>query len=115
MGRKFILQVLVSAVALAITDHLMDGFSIAGWPPLLVAAFFLGVIHTFVEPVLKFLTFPVNLLTLGIWNLVLNLITFLFVLHLISGITAHNLLYWLGAWLLYSLLSFVFSFILRRF
>ncbi len=107
------MRVFASAVALAITDYLMDGFSIAGWPPLLVAAFFLGVTHTFVEPVLKLLTFPVNLLTLGIWNFVLNLITFLFVLHLISGITAHNLLYWLEAWLLYSLLYFVFSLILR--
>ena len=45
----------------------MDGFLAA-----LVAAFVLGIVNTILRPILIFLTFPITLVTLGLFLLIIN-------------------------------------------
>lgn len=71
---------------LAAAAWLFDGISVdgAGWkqqlPPLLGAALILGLVTALVEPVVKFFSFPVIILTIGLFALVVNAL----MLHLTS-------------------------------
>ncbi len=55
-----------------------------------IAAAVFGLLNTFVLPVLKFLTFPINVVTLGAFSLILNVVLFAFVANAIDGIQLRN-------------------------
>ncbi len=48
-------------------DAVIDKFKIA-----LLAGLFLGLLHTFIKPIVKILSIPINVLTLGLFNLIIN-------------------------------------------
>ncbi len=57
----------VDAAALAIAAWIFSGISVGGSAgTLILAALIYGILATFVKPVLKLLTFPLAILTLGI-------------------------------------------------
>ena len=67
----FLLRLLVAwaidAAALAIAAWIFSGISVGGSAgTLILAALVYGILATFVKPVLKLLTFPLAILTLGI-------------------------------------------------
>lgn len=75
----FLVRVLVNAVAIGVTTWLLGGIElIAGDGAadqavvLLVVALVFGLVNAIVKPVVKVLTFPVYLLTLGLFTLVVN-------------------------------------------
>ena len=70
---KLILKLLVNAAALWIAGNLIGGIHLDGdfWQILLVALVF-GLVNTFIKPVLKVLSFPVIILSLGLFALVIN-------------------------------------------
>lgn len=68
---KTIMQWIVAALAIGITAYLLPGVEVT-----LLGAFVLAVvlaiINIFIKPVLFVLTLPVNVLTLGLFSLVIN-------------------------------------------
>ena len=70
---RLILKLLINAAALWAAGELIGGINLEGdfWTILLVALIF-GVVNTFIKPLLKLLSFPVIILTLGLFVLVIN-------------------------------------------
>jgi putative membrane protein len=69
----FLARLLVNAVALWVATAVVPGVSYdGGLVPFLGVALVFGVINAFLRPVLKILTFPIIILTLGIFALVVN-------------------------------------------
>lgn len=72
-----VIQILVSAAALYVAVLLVPGLDFAFEPEgallkfLLVAVIF-GLVNAFVRPILRILTFPITLMTLGLFLLVIN-------------------------------------------
>lgn len=62
---------IVSAVAILIAAYLIPGISVT-LVGALVLAVVLGIINVFFKPVFNLLTLPINILTLGIFSLVVN-------------------------------------------
>jgi putative membrane protein len=70
---QFALRLLINAAALWAATRLVPGVTYAGgWMPLLGVALVFGVVNAFIRPVAKVLTFPVVILTLGLFLLVIN-------------------------------------------
>lgn len=69
---SFLAHWIVLAVALWVTAQLVPGVTVSGWGALAVGAAVLGVVNTVVRPVLTFLTFPLTILTLGLFYFVVN-------------------------------------------
>jgi len=73
-----VLWLLTNAVALAVAAWLLDGIGFEGadWQaklkPLLIVAVILGVVSVFVKPVVKLLSLPFIILTIGLFLLVVN-------------------------------------------
>lgn len=74
MIRRFILHILANAAALYFTSVILHGdFVVAGGlKGYLIAALVFGILNTLVKPVLKILSFPLILITVGLFHLVLN-------------------------------------------
>jgi len=64
--------VVVYTLALLVAAHAVPGISLAGLGSALAAGVVLGIINAVVRPILVVITFPITLLTLGIFLLVLN-------------------------------------------
>lgn len=74
---KFILRWVVNALALFLAVYLIPGVNLeGGWVSLLWLALIFGLINAFLRPLLKLLTCPLIILTLGLFTLLIN--TFLF-------------------------------------
>ena len=63
----------VNIVALLLIDGIFDGVEIGRWGPILLGAAVLALANAFVKPVLTILTFPIILITLGLFYFVLNI------------------------------------------
>jgi putative membrane protein len=69
----FLLHLVVTAAALWVATQLVPGVSYVGGPlPFLVVALIFGVINATLRPLMKLLTCPLILLTLGLFALVVN-------------------------------------------
>ena len=69
---KHLLNWVISAVALWIVAHLISGFHLTGPFAALIAALVIGFVNATLGVFLKIVTFPLTLLTLGIFWLVIN-------------------------------------------
>jgi len=69
---RLLVQWLLSAVALLAVSYLVPGFEVDGLGPALVAVLVIGLLNATVGFFLKIVTFPVSILTLGLFLLVIN-------------------------------------------
>lgn len=63
---------LVLTVSLALAAYFIEGMRIEGIWPLPVAAAILGIINSFLKPLVMLFTLPINILTVGLFTLVVN-------------------------------------------
>ncbi|HMM21001.1 MAG TPA: phage holin family protein [Selenomonadales bacterium] len=70
--KKIIFRLLANAVLLYAATFFVPALRLDGPPAFLLAGFVLGLVNLLVRPVLLFLTLPLNLLTLGLFTLVVN-------------------------------------------
>ena len=81
---RLLLRILINAAALWAATEIVPGVRHDGpWTSLLLVALVFGVLNVLVRPILKLLTCPLILLTLGLFTFVINAI----VLWLTSGIS----------------------------
>jgi len=70
--RKFFTNFLIYSVVLMVTAGLFPGFYIASIPAAIRASFTLTLLNTFVKPFIVFFTFPITIVTLGLFYLIIN-------------------------------------------
>ena len=63
---------LISAIAIVIAAYLLPHVGVDTFVTALIVAVVLGLINSFLKPILIILTLPVNILTLGLFTLVIN-------------------------------------------
>ena len=69
----FLLQLLINAAALWVAIQLVDGISHTGsWWSLMLVALVFGVINASVRPLVKLLSLPILILTLGLFIFIIN-------------------------------------------
>jgi len=69
---RFLLRLLVNAMALGVAQWAVDGIAVDRWQTLIPVALIFGFVNAFFSPLVKILTCPLILLTLGIFTLVVN-------------------------------------------
>jgi len=88
---KLLLQWLLSALALLVVSHLVPGFHVRGLLPALIAAVVIGLLNATVGLFLKIITFPLSILTLGIFLLVINGVMILVASAVVPGFHVYGL------------------------
>jgi len=69
---RLLLNWLLSAVALLVVSYLIPGFHVEGFKAALIAAIVIGLINATLGLLLKLVTLPLTVLTLGIFWWVIN-------------------------------------------
>jgi putative membrane protein len=103
---------ILNAAALLLVAYLYPGVSVENFFAAAVAALVLGLINAVVRPILVILTFPVTLLTLGLFLFVINALLFWLAAELVSGFTVTGFMGALIGSILYSVITLVTSWIL---
>jgi putative membrane protein len=82
---RFIVHLLVIALALWVTAYILPGVEFTSWQALAISAIVLGLLNALVRPILVLLTLPITVLTLGLFYLIVNGFTFLLASKLVPG------------------------------
>lgn len=76
---------LLSSLTLLITAYLVPGFEIANFYTALIAALIIGIANAVIRPILIILTLPINILTLGLFTLIINAFILWFASTIVKG------------------------------
>ena len=104
---RFIVQFLVTCLALWLAAEVVPGVGFSDTPSLLLAAVLLGIANAIVRPVLTFLTFPLTLITFGLFLLVVNAAVIGLVAALLGGFTVDGLWAGIGAAIVTGVVSWI--------
>jgi putative membrane protein len=115
----FLVRLLVNAAALWVATQIVPGVTFDGGPlPMLGVALVFGVLNASLRPAAKILTFPLIIVTLGIFALVINGLMLWLTSALSStlGLGFHVSGFWAAFWgaLVVSLVSLLLSMLIRE-
>jgi len=85
-----LLQWFLYALALLIVSKIVPGFQVAGLWPALIAALVIGLLNATIGLFLKIITFPLSIITLGIFLLVINGLMILLASSIVRGFTVRG-------------------------
>ncbi len=102
---RILLKILLNAAAILVAAYFMDGIVVRGVGAALIAGLVLGVVNAIVRPVLLILTFPITLLTLGLFIFIINAICLALTAALVPGFEVAGFWSALGGALVISIVS----------
>jgi len=102
-----LLRWVLSALSVIVVAYVVPGVRVASFWSALIAALVIGLVNALIRPLVLLLTLPVNILTLGLFTLVINGLMFLLAASVVKGFEVADfkaaflgaLVYWLVSWL----------------
>ncbi len=101
---------IITTAAILIAAYFLPGVAIRSLGAAIITAAVLGLINAIIRPVLLVLTFPLTIVTLGLFIFVLNALLVLLTSAIVPGFTVRN--FWWA--LLFSLVFSLVSYLLHR-
>jgi len=108
-----LLRWVLSALALVLTTKIVPGIMLSSLTTLFIAALVLGLVNSIVRPILIFFTLPLTFVTLGLFLLVVNAVTFGLAAWLVPGFTVSGFWAALFGSIVMSLISTVLSMLIK--
>ncbi len=102
---RLLLKWILSALAVWIVAHVVPGIHVSGPVAALIAALVIGLVNATVGLIVKVVTFPLTLLTLGLFWFVINAAMLKLASMFVPGFEVHGFLAALLGALLISLVS----------
>lgn len=85
-------KLLINIVALLVVEYIIPGFELADTSTAIVTAIIIGVVNTFIRPVLQIIALPISIATLGISAFLLNVLLLWGVSYFVPGFTINSFL-----------------------
>lgn len=104
---RFVIQAVVTALGLWLASRFVPGVSVSDTTTLLIAAVLLGLVNAIVRPILTLLTFPITILTLGLFLLVVNAAMIGLVAVFLDGFAVDGLVSGIGAAIVTGVVSWI--------
>ena len=82
---KLIIEILLMGVAVALAAYLLPGVNVSGFLSAIIAGVLIALANATIGTILRLLTFPINVLTLGIMSFIITVLMVLLVDSLMSG------------------------------
>lgn len=110
---NFIIRLILNAVALLVVAYFVPGVHVTSLGGAILAAFILGIVNAILRPLLFLLTLPLQILTLGLFTLVINALLFWMVGNWHIGLSVDSFTTaFIGA-LVLAIVSFVLSWLVK--
>jgi putative membrane protein len=82
---NLIIRLIVSTVVVIAASKVLQGFYVNSIQTAVIVAIVMGLLNTFVKPVLQFLSLPITILTLGLFYFVINVLIVYLCAYLVDG------------------------------
>lgn len=105
---QFLAKTLITSVAVLAAAFVLSGVHIDSTGTAILVAVVLGLLNSFVKPILIVLTIPITIFTLGLFLLVINILIIKWAAEIVHGFSVDG---WLSALLFSIIVSLVSSFI----
>src|ERR1035437_10751254 len=89
---RILLHWILAAMALLVTSRFVPGFEVRGLKAALIAALVIGLLNATVGLLLKIITFPISILTFGLFLLVINGMMILAASDLVRGFHVNGMI-----------------------
>ncbi|MDP3880902.1 MAG: phage holin family protein [bacterium] len=100
---------LLSTVVILVGAYIIPGVVVSSFVAALFAALVIGIINAFIRPIILLLTLPINILTLGLFTLVINALLIMLAAAIAPGFSVDGFL----AALLFSIALFILNIIVE--
>ncbi len=91
---KLLIRLLINAIAVLICAYFIPGVFVDGFVSAIWVAIALAILNTFLKPILMLISFPINLITFGLFTIVVNTVIILIADYLVPGLTIET--FWLA-------------------
>ncbi|MDQ0415933.1 putative membrane protein [Croceifilum oryzae] len=108
----WIFRLLLNAVVIFLIAHYVPGISVNGVGTALVVAIVLGLVNLFIRPIISFLSLPIQIVTLGLFTLLINVGMLYVTAFLVNGFEIQNFISAIIASLIISVTSWVIGLVL---
>ncbi len=78
-SKSFLSRWIISTIAVLAAEKIVPGIHYLNWTDLFIATLLLGILNTFLKPILMVLSLPLVVLTLGLFLVVINALMLLLV------------------------------------
>lgn len=109
---SFLVHLVLTAALLLVVANVVRGFEVKSFGSALIGALVLGLVNAVVRPILAFLTFPLTIVTLGLFLLVINALMLWLMSALVPGIRIRGFLPALLASVLLAVLNLIIGLML---
>src|SRR5882757_1751808 len=82
---KFFAKTVATALAVLFAAYILKGVHVDGTGTALIVALVLGLLNSFIKPILIILTIPITIFTLGLFLLVINILIVKWAADLVDG------------------------------
>lgn len=89
---KLLGKLFINTVAVLVAAYIIPGVEVDKVVTALIVAIVLGVLNTFIRPLLVILTLPINILTLGLFTFVINSFLVVITSQLVPGFIVGSLM-----------------------
>jgi len=110
---KLIANLLVNGFAVFLADYFLEGIYIKDFKTAIIVALVLGILNTFLKPILELLAFPLNLLTLGLFRLLINGFIVFLASWFVSGFFVSNFFWAVIFSIFLSIINWIFNLALK--
>ena len=87
---NLLIRLIISTLAIVFAAKLIPGVFVNSWTTAAIVAIVLGLLNTFLKPVLQILALPITILTLGLFYFVINVLIIYIATYLVSGFAIDN-------------------------
>ena len=106
---RLLIRWAINTIAIVGATYVLPGVSIESWRSALVAGVLLSILNTFVRPIFRLLTLPINVATLGLFILVTNALVLAILDWLMAGLKIDGFLWTVVATVIIAVITTVIN------
>lgn len=82
-----LIRLIINAIVFYLIAKYVPGFTIASFGTAVIAAIIFGLVNAIIRPILLLITLPINIVTLGLFTIIVNALMFWLTVTLVPGFT----------------------------
>ena len=93
---NFLVKWILSALLIMAIAWVIPGITLTGFLSALIVVLVMSIVNILIRPIVEFVSLPLNIITLGIFSLVINALLFLLIAKFSPGFQIEG--FWSGFW-----------------
>jgi putative membrane protein len=112
---RFIIRILANSLAVYLAAYFIDGVTVSGdWRIFLLCGLVLSLINIIVKPILKLISLPLIIISLGLFSLVINILTIWLLTKFVHQIVISGLAALIFTTIIVSIVNWLVSFLFKK-